>query len=163
MTTIERIRQYLDEKGLTLKDFSEITRCSTKVVAKGKWYMCHSTLDKICKAFGEPISTFCTDTVAQKLVRLRTSDTLSVTELAKLLDCHPSTIYYHESGKYSPTMPFLKKYAELYGVPLPILCYTYHPSKNCKVDREKVKHLINRYSRCHTHLRINYILPCQII
>ena len=134
MTTIERIRQYLYEKGLTLKDFSEITGCSTNVLAKNKWYMCHSTLDKICKAFGEPISTFCTDTVAQKLVRLRTSAKLSVKDLANLLNWHTSIIYYHDSGKYTPTMAFLKQYAKLYEVPLQSLCHTYHTSMNRKVE-----------------------------
>ena len=138
MTTIERIRQYLYEKGLTLKDFSEITGCSTNVLSKSKWYIRHSTLDKLCEAFGEPISTFCTDTVAQKLVRLRNSAKLSVTDLAKLLDWHTSTIYYHESGKYTPTVAFLKQYAKLYEVPSQSLCYTYSPPMNRKVDRDKV-------------------------
>lgn len=139
MTTIERIRQYVYEKGLTLKDFSEITGCSTYVLSESRWYIGYSTLDKICKAFGEPISTFCTDTVAQKLVRCRTAAKLSVACLAKLFGCHTSTIYYHETGKYTPTMTFLKQYAKVYGVPLESLCNTYHPSMNRKVDRDKVE------------------------
>ena len=137
MTTVDRIREYLVEKNITIKEFTQITKCSSNVISKNRWYISHSTIDKIAKTLGEPVSTFCTDTVAQKLVRLRISAKLSASDVAKLLDWNVSTMYYHESGKYTPTMRFLKQYAELYGVSVESLSYTYDPSKQNRVLIEK--------------------------
>lgn len=137
MTSIERIRQYLKENNISQKKFTRLTGCSNSVIAKGKWYMCSTTLNKICKAFNAPVSTFCTISTADKLKLYRKNAKLSANDVAQLVNLDISTVYYHEQGKYVPTLKSLDLYAQLYGVPVEAFCAEYVSFKEYGIDDMK--------------------------
>lgn len=55
------------------------------------------------------------------LAACRVNAKLTQIDAAKILKMSPATLNAHETGKISPKMEQIKKYAELYNVPVEII------------------------------------------